>query len=119
LSGLFTINNILSAIVGDIPLAGRPSEPLAVQRENGSWLIDGMLTIVEFKDLLKVSGSLPDEESGTYQTLAGFVMRTLGRIPTAADCFEWNGLRFEVVDMDGNKIDKVLVAAAPPALENS
>ena len=119
LSGLFTINNILSAIVGDIPLAGRPSEPLAVQRENGSWLIDGMLTIVEFKDLLKVNGSLPDEESGTYQTLAGFVMRTLGRIPTAADCFEWNGLRFEVVDMDGNKIDKVLVAAAPSALENS
>ncbi len=112
LSGVFTVSNILSAIVGDIPQAGTLSEPMAVQRENGSWLLDGMLPIVEFKDLFKLSDNMPDEDSGTYQTLAGFVMRTLGKIPSAAECFEWNGLRFEVVDMDGNKIDKVLVAAA-------
>ena len=115
LSGLFTVNNILTAIVGDIPQAGRPSEPMAVQRENGSWLLDGMLSIVEFKELFKLSTSLPDEHSGTYQTLAGLIMRTLGRIPSVADSFEWNGMRFEVVDMDGNKIDRVLVEAVPPA----
>ncbi|MEP7199183.1 MAG: hemolysin family protein [Chloroflexota bacterium] len=117
LNGLFTINNILSAIVGDIPLSGKPNEPLAVQRENGSWLVDGMLSIVEFKDLLHLS-ALPEEESGTYQTLAGFVMLSLGKVPTAADHFEWNGLRFEVMDMDGNKIDKVLVAPLPTEAAN-
>jgi putative hemolysin len=109
LHGLFTVNNILSAIVGDIPPADQPGEPMAVQRENGSWLVDGMLSVVAFKDLFKLA-TMPEEESGTYQTLAGFVMMTLGKVPTAADHFEWNGLRFEVVDMDGNKVDKVLVA---------
>jgi putative hemolysin len=108
LNGLFTINNVLSAIVGDIPLSGRPSEPLAVQRENGSWLVDGMLSIIEFKDLFRVA-AMPDEEAGAYQTLAGFVMMSLGKVPSAADHFEWNNMRFEVVDMDGNKVDKVLV----------
>jgi putative hemolysin len=108
LNGLFTIHNILSAIVGDIPLAGKPSEPLAVERENGSWLVDGMLSIIEFKDLFHIT-AMPEEEMGTYQTLAGFVMMSLGKVPAAADHFEWNGMRFEVVDMDGNKIDKVLV----------
>jgi putative hemolysin len=114
LNGLFTIHNILSAIVGDIPLAGKPSEPLAVQRENGSWLVDGMLSIIEFKDLFHVA-AMPEEESGAYQTLAGFVMMSLGKVPSAADHFEWNAMRFEVVDMDGNKVDKVLVmpVAAP------
>jgi magnesium and cobalt exporter, CNNM family len=109
LNGLFTTNNILSAIVGDMPPADQPGEPMAVQRENGSWLVDGMLSVVAFKDLFKLA-AMPEEESGTYQTLAGFVMMTLGKVPTAADHFEWNGLRFEVVDMDGNKVDKVLVA---------
>ena len=108
LNGLFTIHNILSAIVGDIPLAGKPSEPLAVQRENGSWLVDGMLSIIEFKDLFHVA-AMPEEDSGAYQTLAGFVMMSLGKVPSAADHFEWNAMRFEVVDMDGNKVDKVLV----------
>jgi len=112
LNGLFTINNILSAIVGDIPLAGKPSEPLAVQRENGSWLVDGMMSIIEFKDLFKV-GAMPEEEAGAYQTLAGFVMMSLGKVPSAADHFEWNEMRFEVVDMDGNKVDKVLVLPKP------
>jgi putative hemolysin len=112
LSGLFTVNNILSAIVGDIPLAGKPSEPLMVQRENGSWLIDGMLSVVEFKDKFAIQ-TMPEEGSGVYQTLAGFVMWSIGKMPAAADHFEWNDLRFEVVDMDGNKIDKVLVAPVP------
>lgn len=114
LSGLFTINNILSAIVGDIPQAGKPTDPMVVQRENGSWLIGGMLTVVEFKDMFKLT-AMPEEESGSYQTLAGFVMMSLGKIPAPADHFEWNSLRFEVVDMDGNKIDKVLVAPLDPS----
>jgi putative hemolysin len=114
LNGLFTIHNILSALVGDIPLAGKPSEPLAVERENGSWLVDGMMSIIEFKDLFHIP-AMPEEEVGTYQTLAGFVMMSLGKVPAAADHFEWNGMRFEVVDMDGNKIDKVLVLPQPAA----
>jgi putative hemolysin len=118
LNGLFTIHNILSAIVGDIPLAGKPSEPLAVQRENGSWLVDGMLSIIEFKDLFHVA-AMPEEESGAYQTLAGFVMMSLGKVPSAADHFEWNAMRFEVVDMDGNKVDKVLVMPVAAAGEDA
>lgn len=111
--GLVTPSNILEAIVGDIPSAGELGEPQAVQREDGSWLLDGMLAVDEFKELFHLS-ALPDEEQGVYQTLAGFVIMQLGRIPAVADRFEWEGLRFEVVDMDANRIDKVLVTPVPP-----
>jgi putative hemolysin len=117
IQGLVTPSDILEAIVGDIPSAGEHREPQAVQREDGSWLLDGMLSVDEFKELFHLS-TLPGEEQGVYQTLAGFVIMQLGRIPAAADHFEWEGLRFEVVDMDANRIDKVLVMlASPPASE--
>jgi putative hemolysin len=108
IQGLVTPNDILEAIVGDLPEAGEQVEPLAVQREDGSWLLDGMLPVDEFKDLFDL-GELPGEDQGIYQTLAGFVVMQLGRIPAATDYFVWEGLKIEVVDMDGNRVDKVLV----------
>jgi putative hemolysin len=111
IQGLVTPSDILEAIVGDLPVAGEQFEPLAVQREDGSWLLDGMLSVDEFKELFDL-GHLPGEDQGVYQTLAGFIIMQLGRIPVTSDHFEWEGLRIEVVDMDGNRVDKVLVTPA-------
>jgi putative hemolysin len=111
IQGLVTLTDVLQAIVGDIPTVEDLQEPQAVQREDGSWLLDGMLPIYQFKELLNLEDQeLPGEQRGSYQTLGGFVVMYLGRIPTAADHFEWERLRFEVMDMDGNRVDKVLVA---------
>ena len=107
--GLVTINDVLESIVGDIPSDGKPAEAFAVRREDGSWLLDGMLPMEKFGELFPDVG-LPEEESGTYHTLSGFIQMRLGRIPAVADHFEWRGWRFEVVDMDANRIDKVLAA---------
>ena len=100
--GLLTINDILEEIVGEMEGA----EPQATQRQDGSWLLDGMLEIDEFKEIFDLT-SLPHENE--YETLSGFVMTSLGRVPQSADHFEWHGLRFEVMDMDGRRVDKVLV----------
>ena len=70
-----------------------------------------------FKQALGIDDELPDEDTGTYNTLAGFVMLQLGRVPKVADHFEWGGWRFEVVDMDRNRVDRLLVARVPPAAE--
>jgi putative hemolysin len=105
-TGLLTINDVLEEIVGDI----ETTEPQVTQRQDGSWLLDGMLDLDEFKELFNL-GALPNEED--YETLAGFVMTSLGRIPRASDQFEWEGLRFEVVDMDARRVDKVLVSTLP------
>ncbi|GAB1471889.1 hemolysin family protein [Chloroflexota bacterium] len=102
--GLLTINDILEEIVGEMEGA----DPQATQRQDGSWLLDGMLEMDEFKEIFELT-SLPHE--GEYETLSGFVMTSLGRLPQTADHFEWNNLRFEVVDMDGRRVDKVLVTA--------
>jgi putative hemolysin len=107
--GLITLKDILEAIVGDMPYVGHPTEPQAVKREDGSWLVDGMLSVDEFKEIFHLK-KLPEEDSGYYQTLGGFVMMHLARIPSTGDRFVWNGLRFEVVDMDENRIDKLIIA---------
>ena len=110
--GLLTLADILDEIVGAFE-----GEPQATQRQDGSWLLDGMLPNDEFKEIFNLR-RLPDEEE--YETLGGFVMLHLGRIPQSADIFEWNGLRFEVMDMDGKRVDKILVTtipAKPPAPE--
>ncbi len=104
--GLVTLNDILEEIVGDIPSVEELEQPLAVQREDGSWLLDGMLSIDEFKEIFHIR-KVPGE--GSYQTLAGLILMQMGRIPSVGNHFEWGGLRFEVVDMDGNRVDKVLV----------
>jgi len=105
-TGLITINDVLEEIVGDI----ETSEPQVIQRQDGSWLLDGMLDIDEFKELFNL-GALPNDDD--YETLAGFVMTSLGKIPQVADQFEREGLRFEVVDMDARRVDKVLVTTLP------
>jgi putative hemolysin len=123
IQGLVTLNDILEAIIGDIPTIDSQEEPQAIQREDGSWLLDGMLSIDEFKEIFDIK-EIPGEEKGNYHTLGGLVILHLGRIPTAADHFEWGGLRFEVMDMDGNRVDKVLVmpvvaSADPQSLDLS
>lgn len=108
IQGLVTLKDILEAIVGDMPYIDKPTEPHATKRKDDSWLVDGMLPIDEFKELFNLR-SLPEEDSGYYQTIGGFVMMHLGRIPSEGDRFVWKGLRFEVVDMDENRIDKLIV----------
>lgn len=108
IQGLVTLNDILVEIVGDIPSASNTDEPVAVQRDDGSWLIDGMLSVDEFLEMFEIEELTP-EQRGSYNTMGGLVMAHLGRIPTATDKFEWKGFCFEVVDMDGNRVDKILV----------
>lgn len=114
IEGLVTVHDIMEAIVGDIPPTGHPHGESAVHREDGSWILDGLLPTDEFRDLLDV-GALPGEERGYYQTLGGFVMTYLERTPKIGDRFVWNDLRFEVLNMDGHRVDKVLVT--PKAVE--
>jgi putative hemolysin len=106
LQGLLTVNDIIEEIVGQIEL----EEPQATQRQDGSWLLDGMLEVDEFKEIFNLP-TLPHEDE--YETLSGFVMLSLGRVPQTADQFEWHELRFEVIDMDGRRVDKVLVTTLP------
>jgi putative hemolysin len=109
--GLVTMNTVVEEIVGDVVVPGSPEQADVVRREDGSMLIDGMVSVDMLKEVLAVK-ELPDEDEGAYQTLGGFVMAQLGHIPSVAEHFQWNGFRFEVMDMDGRRIDKVLVV--PP-----
>jgi putative hemolysin len=118
LQGLVTITDLVESVVGDLPLAGEPAEQEVVQREDGSFLIDGMYPVDEFLELFGMT-ALPEYDKGLYQSLGGFVLNYLGRIPAPGDHFEWDGLRFEVMDMDGLRIDKILVEKLPPDLEPS
>lgn len=108
IQGLVTLNDVMIEIVGDVPSIEGEEDPQVVQREDGSWLLDGMLSVDEFFELFHVQ-ELSEEHRGSYQTLGGFVMAHLGRIPSVADFFEWQSMRLEVMDMDGNRVDKVLV----------
>lgn len=111
--GLVTLDDVLSNILGDMASQqGHVGDPDSFQRPDGSWLIDGTKPVEEIKDLLKIE-SLPDEDEGSYQTLGGFVMAQLGRVPKAGDAFETDGRRYEVMDMDGHRVDKVLVSTLP------
>jgi putative hemolysin len=110
--GLVSMHDILEAIVGSVANPEGEQGLEAVQREDGSWLFDGMLPIDELKDLLGMD-ALPDEDILNYETLSGFVMAILRRIPSTGDHFDWGGFRFEVVDMDNRRVDKVLVALLP------
>ena len=106
IEGLITLYDILEAIVGDLPTT---EELKAIKRPDGSWLIDGLINIDEFKPIFHID-ELPNEESSNYQTLAGFIITYLGKIPDTGENFTWNGLKFEILDMDGYHIDKVLVS---------
>ncbi len=101
--GVITLNDIMETIIGEIELV----EPQAVRRQDGSWLLDGMLPIDEFKTLFDIK-DLPGEKENQYETLGGFIITYLGRIPRTADQFRWHDLLIEVADMDGRRVDKVL-----------
>jgi putative hemolysin len=113
IEGLVTLNDVIEAIVGNLPNDNEISDPQIVQREDGSWLLDGLLSIDDLKTIVQKE-SLPNEEDGYYQTLGGFVMAFLGKIPTSGEHFEVENLRFEVMDMDGVRVDKVLVSRSQP-----
>ena len=113
LEGIVTPTDILTAIAGELPESMTDlEEAAAVRREDGSWLMDGMLGIHEAERLLERKDMRGDED---FETLAGFVLARLARIPQIGDHFEWNGLRFEIVDMDGRRVDRILVAPLAPA----
>ena len=113
--GLVTLNDVMEALVGDVATVEDEGERDIVQRDERSWLIDGGVTIERFKDVLQVEDELPEEGIGIYHTLAGFAMLQLDRVPKVGDRFEWGGLTFEVVDMDANRVDRLLVTRAPEA----
>lgn len=110
--GIATLTDVLEGIAGELPDDGGEDSDI-VRREDGSLLIDGMMAVEEVEAHLGLK-SLRDEDSG-YHTLAGFLLFKLGRIPTAGEYADHDGYRFEVVDMDGRRIDKVLVSPTPDA----
>jgi putative hemolysin len=107
IEGIVTPHDILTAIAGELPELGEADVPTATRRADGSWLLDGRLDIHEVERLLGLADMAPNEE---YSTLAGFVLWQLGRLPRVSDGLTWRCWRFEVVDMDGRRIDKLLVA---------
>jgi len=112
IEGLVTLADVLEALVGEVPDEDQPAEEEIVRREDGSWLVDGLLAADELKERLGLR-ELPHEEEADYQTVGGMVMDALGRVPEEGDRFEWEGHSFEVVDMDGRRVDKVLVIPTP------
>lgn len=106
--GIVTLDDVMLSLVGDMmPLSDEPEDALAVKRPDGSWLLDGLLPIDEMKDKLGIR-SLPDEELGNFHTVGGFVLASLGRIPRKAEQFSCEDWKFEVVDIDRNRVDQVL-----------
>jgi putative hemolysin len=106
--GVITLRDVLEAITGEF-VTEKQDDSWAVRREDGSWLIDGLIPVPELKDRLDLK-ELPDEDRGRYNTLAGMIMLLLGRLPDTADSVEWRGWKFEVVDLDGKRVDKVLAS---------
>lgn len=108
--GMVTLTDVLAAIVGDYSSPEMLVEDELVQRNDGSWLVDGEVSMERLTDELDIKGTFPGEESNRFHTVGGFVMYMLGKIPSPADSFEIDGWRFEVMDMDKNRVDKVLVS---------
>jgi putative hemolysin len=111
--GIITLQDLIEAITGEF----QPRDPetsWAVQREDGSWLLDGHIPVPELKDRLGLE-EVPEEERGRYHTLSGMIMLLTGTLPKVADVVQWEGWKLEIVDMDGRAIDKVLAMRLPPA----
>jgi putative hemolysin len=113
--GVITVRDVLEAITGEFAPPSADNA-WAVQRDDGSWLMDGLIPVPELKDRLELR-ELPEEDRGRYNTLAGMIMLLLGRLPDITDRVDWEGWRFEVVDLDGKRVDKVLVMRAPEIIE--
>lgn len=105
--GLVTLIDVMEAIVGDLPEPGDRTLPGAEQRHDGSWLVDGSMTVDEFRVRFGLP-RLPGEEDEDFETVGGFMLDRLGHIPEPGESFQWDGWRFEVVDMDGHRVDKIL-----------
>jgi putative hemolysin len=108
IQGLISLHDLMEAITGDLAVSQERSGEV-VRRDDGSWLLDGALPVHEVRDVLEIDDPLPGEENGDYETLGGFLMSRLERIPDVGDTTDWSGHRFEVVDMDGRRVDRVLV----------
>ncbi len=113
--GIVTVQDVLEAIAGEFK--SHPSEePWAIQRDDGSWLLDGLIPVGDLKDKLELK-TLPEQEKVRYNTLAGMLMLLLARLPRTGDHIDWEAWRFEIVDMDGKRIDRVLASRPPPPSE--
>lgn len=112
MQGIVTLKDVLETIVGTLPEPALRGDEAATEREDGSWLVDGGLSVHEAEEMMNISGLVA---SGSYHTVAGFALQQFREIPQAGDRFDWNGWRFEVVDMDGTRIDKLLVVRLPAA----
>lgn len=115
IQGLVTLQDVLEAVTGEFK-PRNAEEAWAVQREDGSWLLDGIIPIPELKDRLELR-EVPEEDKGRYHTLSGLIMWLLGRLPQTGDVVEWEHWRLEVVDLDGKRIDKALASRLPDADE--
>lgn len=118
IQGLVTLTDVLAAIVGELSVPEALEDRDMLQREDGSWLVDGDVGIERLKSVLDISDDLPGEDEHSFHTLGGFIMHQLGRVPRPTDHFDAADWRFEVMDMDGNRVDKVLISTAMPQ-ENS
>lgn len=114
--GLVTLTDVLAAIVGELSVPEAPEDRDMLQREDGSWLMDGDVGVERLKSVLDIVDDLPGEDEHSFHTLGGFIMHALGRVPAPTDHFEVLGWRFEVMDMDRNRVDKVLVSASMPSV---
>jgi putative hemolysin len=116
--GVVSLNDVLESVVGELPNEGSPvAQPKPIRRrEDGSWIVDAIVTLDDFREATGIVGRFPGEGTGRFTAISGFVMRTLGRIPNEGDRVEALGHIFEVVDMDGHRLDKILVMpkAVPP-----
>ncbi|MDO6385831.1 MULTISPECIES: hemolysin family protein [unclassified Uliginosibacterium] len=115
LEGVVSLTDVLTSIVGELPADDEEPDSDAIRREDGSWLIEASMSVERFHDFFEVD-ELPGSESGGFHTIGGFVMHMLGRVPRVADHFECMGMRFEVVDMDRHRVDKLLLTIQEPDL---
>jgi putative hemolysin len=108
ITGLVTMSDVAEAVLGDIPSLDQRLQPEAKQRDDGSWLIDGLYDVGDLAEKME-SLELPEGAGRDYQTVAGFVVSQLAHVPAEGEIFEWKGWRFEIIDMDRHRVDKVLV----------
>jgi putative hemolysin len=107
--GLITLNDILEGIVGDIPGIDETDEPKITKRKDGAWLVDGGFGIDNFKEFFKIEEDMPQEYEDEYTTVAGFILSYLEKLPDTGEIFNWKDFKFEVIEMDGHIIDKILI----------
>ncbi len=118
IQGVVTLTDVFAAVVGRVAAQSETHDDAVVQREDGSWLIDASLGTDDLRELLGV-GELPQEAEHEFRTAAGMLMTRFGRIPKTGEHFEWGGFRFEVIDLDGARIDKILIARLDTAVDEA